>query len=409
MAVDPATKPEGQSPGALSSSAPPTPQREPPPPQKAGPCPAPSAELKRLFANAFRTAEQHRTREAHQAVEEALRMRLDELYQSGCRPGLSDHKLQAELERLVDRGPSGSPEGAPSLYVNSLNEETLVAGHAVVNAGALALYQWRQGKVRTRIHVGTEASVPAWAAGTRFPEMTRELLLLDFAVFQPPDAPEPLLAISNTHPWPSSCWRGMRFRILEPTSDWLKPRALLDRSTGGRWCADVKIRTNGSDVTVHYVDWAGELRLGGEVGRPYARSFRYGTGTLVEHFGFATVLLQEDGSGYDYAFPHFVEDWLTQPWSLVHEATAESARSRLEALHERLSSAMVKAKASRSAGQAPVFSHELFPEGDANKRRLVVYCAFDDGKTRCPDWPKPVDFILEKAAASWIVADVKPR
>jgi len=32
-------------------------------------------------------------------------MRLDELYQSGCRPGLSDHELEAELERLVDRGP----------------------------------------------------------------------------------------------------------------------------------------------------------------------------------------------------------------------------------------------------------------------------------------------------------------
>jgi hypothetical protein len=130
----------------------------------------------------------------------------------------------------------------------------------------------------------------------------------------------------------------------------------------------------------------------------------------MAHFGFATVPLKEgDGSGYDYAFPHLVEDWLTQPGSLVHEATAESARSRLEALHERISSAMVKAKAFRSAGHGPVFSHEPFPEGDANKRRLVVHCALDDGKTRCPDWPKPVHFILEKAAASWIVADVKPR
>jgi len=338
-------------------------------------------------------------------------MRLDELYQSGCRPGLSDHELEAELERLVDRGPSGSPEDAPILYVKSLNDETLVAGHAIANANALALYQWRKGKVRTRIHVGTEKSVPAWAAGTPFPEMARELLLLDFAVLQPPDAPEPLLVIANTHPWPSSCWRDMRFRILEPTSDWQKPRALLDRSMSGRWCADVKIRTNGSDITVHYVAFSGELRLGGEVGRPYARSFRYGSGTLMEHFGFATVPLTEGGSGsaYDYAFHHLVEDWLTQPWSLVHEATAESARSRLEALHERIRNAMAKATAFRSAGRGPVFSHELFPEGDANKRRLVVYCALDDGETRCPDWPKPVDFILQKAAGSWIVADVKPR
>src|SRR5262249_8647239 len=223
--------------GALSSSAPPAPQRDPPPPRKAGPCPAPSAALKRLFANAYRTADRHRTREAHQAVEEALRLRLDELYQSGCRPGLSHQRLKAEIERLVD------PEDAPILYVKSLGDETVVAGHAIINANALALYQWRQGKVRTRIHVGTEASAPAWGAGTPFPEMTRELLLQDFAPFQPPDAPEPLLVISNTQPWPSSCWRSMRFRILEPTSDWQKPRALLDRSTGGRWCADVKIRT----------------------------------------------------------------------------------------------------------------------------------------------------------------------
>lgn len=393
--------------GPASASASASALAHTPPPSKPGPCPSPGRDLERLFASAYKTAAERRTREAHQAVDEVLRARLDQLYQAGCRPGATDERLRAELERLFDRTAYATEEHLPHVFVTSRDDETLVVGHSIAGAGALALCQWRNGKLRTRLHVGTALTVPAWAVGNPMAQETKDLLILDYAIVQPPGAADPMLAVASTFPAGVGCWRRMDFRVLTPTADWRTPQAVIDVEIGGRWCGAAKIKAEGAEVTVHYGDFPGELGAAG-MARLQARSFRFEGGSFVEHFGFPTETLGDVPGGFSYAANDLVDDWLHKPWTLAQEATVEAARDRLKPLHEKLSLAMARSKSGKKTVE-PRFTHERFPEKTADKQRLVVYCALGETQTPCPDWPKPVDFILEKGPVTWIVSDVSPR
>jgi hypothetical protein len=342
-------------------------------------CPKASIAVTTTFARAAGLAENTGALEPHRALAEAVRMRLDELYQSGCRASLTDEQLLAELRRLT-RGLSD----APSLFGQSLGADAIMIGHATMQGGGVALYHFSQGSVRTRIHVTSEGTT-----------LEQRLLLLDATLFQPPGTPDPLLVLANTHPWHASCWRTLRFRVLAPSGDPLAPTALLDRTTGGRWCEAVTIETSGSDVSFQYLDW-GRALTKILVVRPTSLAFRHDGQSLDERFGFVP------------GFEHLVEDWLMRPWALAHQATITSAQAALEPRHRALAQAMAQA-VDQTGPSTPMFSFELFPGGAPTKRRLVVYCEMSDTSAACPDWPKPVDFALEQEGETWRVSDVKPR
>jgi hypothetical protein len=377
--------PEAPAPGAVAPDAPasdaPIPvAARPPVPHRAGPCPSPSANVTNLYHRAAALAESTGAIEPHRAITEAIRLRLDELYAAGCRPSLDDDKLRAELERLGENLPN-----APALFAHTHDPYTTMAGHATAEGGAVALYTWSGDKVRTRIEVTNEGT-----------EMEQRLLLLDANVFQPPGAPEPLLVIANTHPWMASCWRTLRFRVLAPSGDPKKPKTVVDHPGDGRWCEGVDIHAQGSELSFQYLDWGGALTFG-QVMRPTVLAFHFGGGAATERFGFPPNP------------EHLVEDWLERPWSLAREATTDTSRDRLEALHADLGPKVAKVKETLSQTDTEGLSYELFPGGAPSKRKLVIYCALSSTGGPCPHWPKPVDFALEQDGARWKVGDVKPR
>lgn len=353
---------------------------EPLPPSRPGPCPPPSPATQALFNRAAKLSASTGARSADEAVAEAIRERLDELYQSGCRSSLDDAALVAEVLRLRE-----APEGTPSLFGESLGPRTVMFGHGGPQGDAVSMFTFREGKVRTRITVTSEG-----------PEMERTLMLLDASLFQPPGAPEPLLAVASSHPWMSSCWRSLRFRVLAASGTPARPTALLDQPASGRWCEGVSIETREDEVQFLYDGWGGPLRFG-DVQRPRASTHRWDGAGLVRHFGFAGT------------FHQLVDDWLAAPWSLAIEATQTSEAARLAPIHEDLFARTERLEHEEGSAARPTFSFELFPAGEPTRRRLVVYCALDEGGKPCGDWPRPIDFTLVQEGEHWLVADVKRR
>lgn len=352
----------------------------PPVPHRPGPCPAPSPAATNLFQRSSALAESTQALSSHRAISEAVRMRLDEIYKAGCRPSLDDDHLRAEVEAL-----GKTMAGPPTLFLESLDAYTTMVGHATSNGGSVAMYTWSSDAVRTRIDVTSDGL-----------DMEQRLLLLDATVFQPPGAREPLLAIANTHHWMASCWRSLRLRVLAPSGDPLKPKALLDRPDDGRWCEGVDIQVQGPEVRFHFLDWGGALTMG-QVMRPVVHAFHVDGAAATERFGFPP------------GPEHLVEDWLSRPWSLSREATDDSARDRLEPVHADLARKVAQATETLTQGDPEELTYELFPAGAPTKRKLVVYCALGSGAGPCPDWPKPVDFALEQDSGRWRIKDVKPR
>lgn len=374
----------------LRSPAPPTPTAQgdsspdktadAPPPSLPGPCPAPGPDTLRLFARAADLAEKTEEIEPHRALTEALRMRLDELFQSGCRVALNDQQLVKEVQRVAE-----NLTGPPNIFGASLHSDTVMLGHQTSYGAGIGMYTWSRGKMRTRIDLTGEGM-----------DLEKRLLVLDADLFQPPGAPEPLLVVANTHPWMSSCWRTLRFRVLAASGDPFSPTALLDRPGSGRWCEELTIKGDGAELTFQFDGWRGVLEAQDFI-RPHILAYHYENGRLEERFGFAPGL-------------HLlVEDWLEQPWTLASQATLDGGKSHLEALHDKLSTLAKDAENARSQPDGPALTQELFPDGDPARRRLVVYCALSDSKKPCPDWKKPVDFHLQQKDGRWYVADVKPR
>ena len=361
--------------GASASAA-----DDPLPPARPGPCPAPTNAVRALYTRAVALASQSAAPEPPRAIAEAIRVRLGELYQSGCRPSLDDPGLFSEITRLTE-----GLESPPKLFVQSLGPRTVMVIHHGPQASTVAMYAFHAGQMRTRVFVTDEG-----------PEMERTLLLLDAALFQPSGAPEPLLVVANTHPWMASCWRNLRFRVLAGSATPDAPTALLDHAGGGRWCEGITIQTEGDDVRFLYDDWAGPLRFG-EVQRPRALSYHWDGQALERRFGFAG------------AYQHLVEDWLAEAWPLASQATVPTAAPRLAAIHDELAARVARIDAVASQPDSPTFSFELFPAGDPSRRRVVVYCARIESEKACTDWPKPVEFVLEREGQRWFVADAKPR
>jgi hypothetical protein len=388
-AVTPAPTPSGvtvASPVAPEPSASAAPPSAAPVPDEAlsparpGPCPAPSEAIRALFARAARLEAEAGGQDPPRAVTEAIRLRLDELYQSGCRSSLDDKAVVAEVERL-----SEGLSSPPTLFGQSLGPRTLMFGHHAPGASTVAMYTFLRGQLRTRVLVTSEG-----------PELERTLMLLDAGLFQPSGVSEPLLVVANTHPWYASCWRGLRFRVLAASGNPDKPTALLDKLADGRWCEEVSVETEGDEVRFLYDTWAGPLHFG-DVQRPRALAYRWSAGTLEQRFGFAG------------GFHHLVESWLGESWLLAEQATLASEAARLAPIHDVLAERAAKADKGAGESDGQTFRFELFPAGDPGRRRVVIYCSTLEGGKPCVDWPKPVDFLLTLDQKTWLIADAKPR
>jgi hypothetical protein len=315
------------------------------------------------------------TRQCQQSAIETVRLRLRELTAHGCAAKASDADLTATLFP-----PSGPTAGLPDVLKGTqvrrpkgLADWTLAWG-SEDRSSWLALYRQQPDTLHTVIALIDQG-----------PAMEQQLMLFDAAVFQPPGATEPLLAVANSHPWASSCWRDLSFRVLAVGPSPTEPRALYSKSVGGRVCEDVTVQVAGDVVRFDYLGWT--QRFMGDVWRPAALELRYAGGQFEQRYGFVGQP------------KYVVEDWLTLPWALAAQATLPDAASRLEPVHARLGAGKPPSESSYSA--------EQFPSAGGG-RRVAVYCQRGD-KGPCPEWPKTVDFELVQRDKHWLVRDAKER
>lgn len=358
-------------------------------PTSVGPCAAVDPAVTAMFARGEATPG------GEPAKAEAVRLRLEALWHAGCHRALD----VASFRVAVSAADAASSDDHPSLFAARVGEDHFVVGHGDSSEPWVALYGFRHGKVRTLVLVrGGDAGT----TGSGLPEldgMTRQLLLLDYAVLRP-TATQPLLVVANTHPWVASCWRTLRFRVLAPSGDPLRPDVLVDEQTSGRWCEPPTIATEGDDVHFDYFSWGGPWTSAG-VWRPYRRSYRYERDRLVERFGYARTAPDDPG------FVPFAEDWIQRPWTLAAQATTDDGRATLEATHRRLRERLRSAPSATDADHAPIHSAEVFPT-PAGRRRVALHCT-TESKRPCAAWPTPVDVVLERRAGAWLVADVTVR
>lgn len=367
-----------QEPTALQSSA--APQSILKEPGRAhGPCPAPSDEAKRLLARALEMEKKTTDPEPHRAIAEAVRMRLDALFQHGCYRNLDDEHL---LEAVAQIAPDPK-DFTEKMNLRNSGELGLVAYYGTYSSGWIGQYRWGDGMIRTRILVTGERG-----------DMDKQLLALSFKLAKLPSYPEPVLVLANTHPWLSSCWRALRIRILAPSGDPIKPTALLDKPLDGRWCEGMTTEIKGDTVNFSYDSWGGPWSFA-FVQRPYTLTYEFKAGAFVEHFGFPSRL------------ENLPEDWIMREWTFSREATVESARGTLETIHEVLHRTMVEYQKTR-AGSDSEYSQELFPVSDT-ERRIAMYCAHRETGKPCKEWPNPVNFFIERRDGVWYVKDVRSR
>jgi hypothetical protein len=315
------------------------------------------------------------TRQFQQSAIETVRLRLRELLAKGCAAKGSDADLTATL--FPPLGPTaGLPEVLKGTQVRrpkGLPDLTLAWG-SEDRSSWLALYRQEPDTLRTAIALIDQG-----------PAMEQQLMLFDAAVFQPTGATEPMLAVANSHPWVSSCWRDLTFRVLAVGSSPTAPRTLFSKVIGGRVCEDVTVQVNGDVVRFDYLGWA--QRFTGDVMRPAALELRYAAGQFEQRYGFVGQP------------KYVVEDWLALPWALAAQATLPEAASRLEPVHKRLSALKAPSESRYSA--------EQFPSAGGG-RRVAVYC--DRGeKQPCSEWPKTVDFELVQRDKHWLLSEVKER
>lgn len=371
----PATDPSAK--GTDAASHPQEPAGDPPP-TGPGACPKPARKIQQLFANALKVAEESSEKEPQRAIAESIRLRLDELFNSGCGVRLNGKQLNEQVALI-----SEDPAKRENFGVGLAAGYPVASYYSKLGAG-IALYEWREGKIRTRIVVTHDGA-----------DLEKQLMLLDFDVLNPPGSKAPLLALVNTHPWMASCWRRLRMRVFEPSGDPDRPTVLLDHHTSGRWCEGVGVTAAGNSVSFTYQDWFSVLRPLME--RQRNLSFEYQAGSLVRRFGFPREIHQ------------LVDEWLSVDWAQAKQATVLSKSAELEPVHARLTKAVKRALA-REGAQAVSFSSELFPGGNKDERRLTAYCALsDDDRQPCKDWPKPVDIMLEWNGSHWLIGSVKPR
>lgn len=350
------------------------------PGRASGPCPSAIDQSPHILANALEMEKKTTDPGPHRAIAEAIRMRLDALFQHGCHRRLDDEHL---LETVAQMAPDPK-EFAERLSLKSQGDLGIVASYGTYWAGFLAHYRWHEGMIRTSILVTGEHG-----------DLDKQLLVLTAKLAKLPDYPDPILVLGHTHPWVSSCWRAMRIRILAPSSDPIHPKVFLDKLTGGRWCEGITSEIRGETVSFSFDDWGGPWSMG-LVQRPYTYTYRYEGGAFVEHFGFPA------------RFENLPEDWLMRDWSLAQDATVEGARMRLRPMQEQMHKALTDHQKAHASGSDSEYTQELFPVSDT-ARRIALYCAQRETGKPCKEWPKPVDFFIERQDGMWYVKDVVPR
>jgi len=341
-----------------------------------GPCPAPSNEAQRILARAIELEKTTSDPGPHRAIAEAIRLRLDSLFQHGCHRQLDDEHLLAAVAEIAP----DPKEFTERLELRNRGELGIVAYYGTYASGWIGQYRWHEGMIRTSILITGERG-----------GMDKQFLALSFKLATLPGYPDPVLVLANTHPWMSSCWRGMRIRILAPTGDPLKPKALLDKLLDGRWCEGITSEVKGATVTFSYESWGGPWSIAA-VQRPYTLTYEFKAGAFVEHFGFAP------------RFEDLPEDWLMRDWSLSQEATVEAHRGLLQSIHETLHRTLTD----HDRPDDSEYSKELFAVSNT-ERRIAMYCAQRETGQRCKEWPKQVDFFIARRDGIWYVKDVVPR
>lgn len=363
-----------------ASPAPTSPHIDKEPGRSAGPCPPPSDVIRRMLANAMEMEKKTTDPEPHRAIAEAVRMRLDEIYQHGCFRHIDDEHLLAAVVEIAD-DPKAFTE---LLSMKRFGDLGIWSYYGTYAAGAVADYRWHDGQIRTSVLVTGERG-----------DMDKQLLVLSGKIAKLPSHPDPVLVVANTHPWMASCWRAMRIRVLAPSGDAIHPKVLLDKPLSGRWCEGMTTQVQGDTITFGYDGWGGPWSIAG-VARSYTLSYQYEGGALVEHFGFPPRLQD------------LPEDWIMRDWKLSQEATIETARDRLQSVHQQLHKVVTDYEKAHSTDSNAEYSQEMFPVSDT-ERRIALYCVFRDSSKPCSHWPKPVDFFIERRGEFWYVKDVVAR
>jgi len=390
--MDPETVPTNtpvQAPAAKNDAlvTPPAPQPSPPPAETAakepgrasGPCPPPSDVVKRMLARALEMEEKTSDPEPHRAIAEAIRLRLDELFQHGCYRRLDDEHLVAAVAEMA-------PDPKQFIELLSLRNRGdlgILASYGTAWRGWVGQYRWHEGMIRTSILVTGEQG-----------DMEKQLYVLTAKLAKLPSYPEPVLVLGNTHPWVSSCWRAMRLRVLAPSGDPLHPKPLLDKPTGGRWCEGITSEIKGDTVSFTHGNWGGPWSSA-LVNRDYTYTYEYNGTNLVERFGFPPRIQD------------LPEDWLMRDWKLSQEATVETERERLQPLHDKLNKVLVEYEKRRGTSDSE-YSQELFPISDT-ERRIALYCSTRETNKPCKEWPVTVDVFIVMRDGKWYVKDVVPR
>ena len=345
-----------------------------------GPCPSAPDQLRQLLANALELEKKTTDPEPHRAIAEVVRMRLDALFQHGCHRRLNDEQLVEVVAQLAP----DPKDFAERLDLINRGDLGILSTYGTYAGGYAAQYHWHDGMIRTSILVTGEQG-----------DLDKQLFLLTAKLVKFPSYPEPVLVLGNTHPWMASCWRDMRIRVLAPSGDPLRPKALLDKPKGGRWCEGIKTTVQGDTVSFSFEDWGGPWSFA-QIQRSYTYTYQYEGRNLVEHFGFPARI--ED----------LPEDWLMREWTLAQEATVESARERLQGVHAQMHKALIDHRKANPISDNSEYTQEMFPVSDA-ERRIALYCAQRETKKPCKQWPKAVDFIIERRNGLWYVKDVIPR
>jgi len=380
-----ATNTPAQAPAAKTDvSITPAPQPSPPPSEvvekepghSSGPCPPPSDVAKRMYARAIELDEKTTDPGPQHAIAEAIRLRLDELFQHGCHRRLDDEHLLAAVAEIAE----DPKQFIELLALHNRGDLGILASYGTAWRGWVGQYRWHQGMIRTSILVTGEQG-----------DMEKQLYVLTAKLAKLPSYPEPILVLGNTHPWTSSCWRAMRLRVLAPTGDPIHPKVLLDKPTGGRWCEGIVSEIKGNTISFTHGNWGGPWSSA-LVQRDYTYTWEYNGTTLVERFGFPPRLQD------------LPEDWLMHEWNLSQEATVETERERLQPVHDKLNKILVDYEKRRSTSDSE-YSQQLFPISDT-ERRMALYCATRETNKPCKEWPAPVDVFMVLRDGKWYVKDV---
>ena len=351
----------------------------PTPAAKGGPCPPPGERELLAYRTARKFAEGGGSAPGRLRAE-AVRARLAQVVAHGCARGAGDKKLLEELRELEPEA-TEPPAVLESLWLARRMRGVIVGG----GSGWVGLF-----REDASAKEAVELAIVVSDEGTA---MEQQLLVLDADAFWPRAAREPMLVVSNTHPWTASCWRNMRFRVFRPGNHPHHPIVVTEKNPlGGYWCNGSKITATDDALTIQYEDWKGQIRPAA-VQRTYVTAFRYDAKVkqLRETFGFAPG----DGDFVWSVFANLVEDWLKRDWALSIEATTSDAQSRLEPVHRSLRSRKLEGE----------FSVELHSEG-ADARRLTVFCSNPDSQLPCNTWPVPIDFHVRRSKGLWRVSDV---